>query len=71
MSEWIVSREDEASMFTFSAIEKDRALSNFIERNEIDVGFKSGGVVMGVPEELVEDFLEEFGVRGYNLERLA
>jgi hypothetical protein len=67
---YIVSRDDEASMFTFSAIEKDRGLSDFIERVGIHLGFCSGGVLVEVSDDHVEDFLHEFGSRSFNIEKV-
>ena len=66
MSKWKISREDEAAMFTYSSLEKNKSLAKYMG----SLRFESGDLVIGVDIDNIEEFLEDFGVCGYILERL-
>ena len=70
ISEWIVSREGEGAIFTYSSMEKDKPLMRFFELEGNRYRFASGYVIVTVAQEHLELFLEEFGLRKYLLERL-
>lgn len=66
MQAWKVCREGEATIFSYDTIEKDKALSKYIS----SMKFRGNMLFVEVENEMVEDFLNMFRSRGFNLERV-